>query len=527
LIKRNDRRDFFKSLTMRRWNILRSFSRVVESVPVYVMLPLEFPTMEENECRKLVEQTIPHVAGASKCAGFMVDLWWGLCEQEPRKYTWCEDRYRSLFSMCQRLGVKCQVVLGFHKCGGNVGDSVTYELPGWVLSRARELREKENRVILYMDRHGYMSEEYISCGADEERLFPVPNATARARKAVSSEENAQSESAAENTSKPDEATSDDAVEMRSPLQCYEEFMRAFAKDFGDEFFGTVVHEIHIGMGPASELRYPSYPLTDGKWKFPGIGEFQCYDTFLMKDLEEALAKQHFSEEEIRKCIPPRDTAGSYCDSPDQSEFFRSLYATPAGRFFLKWYGNKLLEHGERLLIIANESFHQYVADRRVRLGIKVAGIHWWFKTPSHPAEMTAGYYHTSDDPWTMYDGIAALLRKHGFIWNFTCYEMRDNEQRMAKCSPEGLVNRVRIAAQKHGVALAAENALPRYDRKAYKQIVAQAKPSSWGVSLPFGRKAETRKTLCGFTYLRLGPDLTEANNLREFANFVAWMQGTK
>lgn len=31
------------------------------------------------------------------------------------------------------------------------------------------------------------------------------------------------------------------------------------------------------MGPAGELRYPSYPESDGTWKFPGIGAFQCYD----------------------------------------------------------------------------------------------------------------------------------------------------------------------------------------------------------------------------------------------------------
>lgn len=31
------------------------------------------------------------------------------------------------------------------------------------------------------------------------------------------------------------------------------------------------------MGPAGELRYPSYPEQNGTWKFPGIGAFQCYD----------------------------------------------------------------------------------------------------------------------------------------------------------------------------------------------------------------------------------------------------------
>lgn len=31
------------------------------------------------------------------------------------------------------------------------------------------------------------------------------------------------------------------------------------------------------MGPAGELRYPAYPEGDGRWRFPGTGEFQCYD----------------------------------------------------------------------------------------------------------------------------------------------------------------------------------------------------------------------------------------------------------
>lgn len=36
-------------------------------------------------------------------------------------------------------------------------------------------------------------------------------------------------------------------------------------------------EIQVGMGPAGELRYPSYPEMNGTWRFPGIGAFQCYD----------------------------------------------------------------------------------------------------------------------------------------------------------------------------------------------------------------------------------------------------------
>ena len=35
----------------------------------------------------------------------------------------------------------------------------------------------------------------------------------------------------------------------------------------------LILDIEVGMGPAGELCYPSYPETQG-WDFPGIGEFQ-------------------------------------------------------------------------------------------------------------------------------------------------------------------------------------------------------------------------------------------------------------
>lgn len=31
-----------------------------------------------------------------------------------------------------------------------------------------------------------------------------------------------------------------------------------------------------------------------------------------------------------------------------------------------------------------------------KLGIKLAGVHWWFKSRAHAAELTAGYYNTRD-----------------------------------------------------------------------------------------------------------------------------------
>ena len=43
----------------------------------------------------------------------------------------------------------------------------------------------------------------------------------------------------------------------------------------------------MGLGPAGELRYPSYPEGDGRWRFPGVGEFQCFDAYMLADLAAA------------------------------------------------------------------------------------------------------------------------------------------------------------------------------------------------------------------------------------------------
>lgn len=51
--------------------------------------------------------------------------------------------------------------------------------------------------------------------------------------------------------------------------------------------GDVITEVTVGLGPAGELRYPSYPEGDGRWRFPGVGEFQCFDAYMLADLRAA------------------------------------------------------------------------------------------------------------------------------------------------------------------------------------------------------------------------------------------------
>lgn len=43
-------------------------------------------------------------------------------------------------------------------------------------------------------------------------------------------------------------------------------------------------QVLIGLGPNCELKYPAHPL-DHRWNFPGVGEFQCYDKFMLATLQ--------------------------------------------------------------------------------------------------------------------------------------------------------------------------------------------------------------------------------------------------
>ncbi|KAA0062314.1 peptidyl-prolyl cis-trans isomerase CYP21-1 [Cucumis melo var. makuwa] len=51
---------------------------------------------------------------------------------------------------------------------------------------------------------------------------------------------------------------------------------------GSQFFITTIKSSSksIGLGPFGELRYPAHPFVDGRWMFPEIGEFHCYDKYM-------------------------------------------------------------------------------------------------------------------------------------------------------------------------------------------------------------------------------------------------------
>jgi beta-amylase len=81
----------------------------------------------------------------------------------------------------------------------------------------------------------------------------------------------------------------------------------------------------------------------------------------------------------------------------------------------------------------------------------------------------------------------------------------------ARCGPYQLVREVFGIARKAGIRVAGENALERYDWRAYHQIIKAFRHVS-------------NEQAYGFTMLRLGNSLLEDDHMALFRRFVAKMK---
>ena len=127
-------------------------------VVVNVMLPLDTLNMDGTIKDKNFLQNALQKLKEAGVHGVMSDIWWGIAEPSAKQYKF--SGYLEVAQMAKNLGLKFQPVMSFHKCGGNVGDTVTIPLPSWALDVA-----KSNK-YLFIDQWGYMSEEYITPLAD-------------------------------------------------------------------------------------------------------------------------------------------------------------------------------------------------------------------------------------------------------------------------------------------------------------------------------------------------------------------------
>ena len=463
--------------------IVHDFAYAKTATPVFVMLPLDVISrdgqLQHVQALDVSLQTLKKIG----VEGVMIDVWWGIVEREgPETYDW--KAYVELLRMVKKADLKLNAVMSFHACGANVGDYFRVTLPKWVLEAA-----DKDPDLFFTDQYGYRNPECISLWADNAKT----------------------------------------LDGRTPLESYRDFMQSFRDEIEARGLMDVVEEISVGCGPCGELRYPAYPENkispnSSQWQFPGIGEFQCYDQRALGNLARAGSEAGHIE---WGGAGPHD-AGGYNNLPHETGFFRAQHGSwdsEYGQFFLSWYSGELVEHGDRMLRCARSVFEDECVECPT-IAIKCAGVHWWYNSRSHAAELTAGYFNTrSGDNVPDRDGYEPIVKicgRHGARLNFTCTEMRDIEHPFfSRCGPEGLLRQIRAAAARYGVKVAGENALCRFDQDAYDKIITNCRGE--GSDRELWRQGALLPPMASFTFLRLSKELFEDDNFNSFVHFVARM----
>ncbi|XP_074279875.1 beta-amylase 7 [Silene latifolia] len=430
-------------------------------IPVYVMLPLGVINMkcELSDPDGMLKQL--RVLKSINVDGVMIDCWWGVVEAHaPQEYNW--TGYKRLFQIVRDLKLKLQAVMSFHQCGGNFLDDVCIPLPLWVAEIGHS-----NPDIFFTDKEGRRNTECLSWGVDKERV----------------------------------------LRGRTAIEVYFDFMRSFRIEFDEFFEDGIISMVVVGLGPSGDLRYPSYPVKHG-WRYPGVGEFQCYDQYLLKSLQKAAEARGHSF-----WGKPPTNAGFYNSRPNETGFFcdGGDYDGYYGRFFLNWYSRVLVDHGDLILSLAKLAFDGTC------IAAKVPGIHWWYKTASHAAELTAGFYNPCNRDG--YAAVMSMLKKHGVALEFNTSDVGMlgdlGDYAEALADPGGVAWQVLNAAWDFSLPVASENSLPCHHREGYNKLLENAKPNH----------DPDRRHLLSFAYQRLSPQLTERQNLTEFERFVKRMHG--
>ncbi|RVX02048.1 Beta-amylase 8 [Vitis vinifera] len=428
-------------------------------VPVYVMLATG---VINNFCQLVdpdgIRQELSHMKSLHT-DGVVVDCWWGIVEGwSPQKYEW--SGYRELFNIIREFKLKLQVVMAFHEYGGNGSGDVMISLPQWVLEIG-----KENQDIFFTDREGRRNTECLSWAIDKERV----------------------------------------LKGRTGIEVYFDFMRSFRTEFDDLFAEGIISAVEIGLGASGELKYPSFSERMG-WAYPGIGEFQCYDKYSQQNLRKAAKLRGHSF-----WARGPDNAGQYNSRPHETGFFceRGDYDSYYGRFFLHWYAQSLIDHADNVLSLATLAFEE------TQLIVKVPAVYWWYRTASHAAELTAGYYNPTNQDG--YSPVFEVLKKHSVTMKFVCsgLQITCQENDDAFADPEGLSWQVLNSAWDRGLTVAGENAVPCYDREGYMRIAEIAKP----------RNDPDRRHLSFFVYQQPSPLVERTIWFSELDYFIKCMHG--
>lgn len=482
----------------RNYNPIGKIARLDgHQITMNVMGPLEIGNIRDPHDAKhqgAWENFSGELARAKKLGADAVstDVWWGAIEPKPGQFSW--NYYDLMSTKIAEQGLKWVPILSLHACGGNVGDTANVPIPMWIWGKVQAKTGSENPDVgKFKSEQGNVSSEYVSYWATQHAL---------------------------------------------------PFYRNVMSEFQNHFAGKAhnIAEINVSLGPAGELRFPSYNSHDQNSGWPTRGALQAYsdlarqswrDYAIAKYGSETAVKQAWGEKYGSTIEPPKNPTELF----ESGDFRNSQY----GKDFFDWYSTSLRNHGDMVLSTALDVFgNKGSAFAGIDIGAKIPGVHWrmgeWrdgkIVLEGREAELSAGLISTSKDDWNDAGGYGyrplltafkELQLKSPFsrvIPHFTALELPDGQDGpIAKSLPNSLAKWVGREANQQGLLIKGENALAGtlYDGNAWTRMASLLK--GWGNNPNEGQYD-------GLTFLRMSDVLASEVAQRHFAEILSKVRPT-
>lgn len=403
---------------------------------INVMAPLVVgdPADPDSDLSRQAWQSFKAHLAAVKAQGVnavSTDIWWGLVETSEGCYDW--SYYDRVSDAIIEAGLLWVPIISLHRCGGNVGDDVTVNLPKYVWPKlVGKLTNGKVEDVQYVSEQGNASDEFVSAWA-----------------------------------------------THLVLDDYRRLFVAFQNHFASKAAHIV--EINVSLGPAGELRFPSYNSHDEGTGYPTRGALQCYSRLARESFVTYVLGKYRDEAGVRAAwghlevieLPVNVTAFFAAQLHLNSQYGRDLF---------DWYQESLLAHGRKILTAAIETFaSDGSAFKGADIGAKFPGVHWrtghWAGDETvlgdRLAELTCGLIRTSSGDWgqeekghgyqpiiSLFKELQAVRSACRVVLHFTCLEMSDGDGGAeADSLAFQLVRWVGQEAHRQGVVIKGENAL--------------------------------------------------------------------
>ncbi len=355
-----------------------------------------------------------------------IDIWWGAVEVADGVYDW--SYYDKVFEAIRKADLKLIPIFSFHQLGTNVGDEGFQALPPHIFQKYIGEPGVENATsLLYKSEQGNYNFEVIS-------PWGTPYV----------------------------------------LDDYQNFMRAFQMHYSH--LAPMMEELNVSLGPAGELRTPSYNSHDSGSDYPTRGTLQAYSDLAIASFRSYVLSKYTRIERLNSAWGTDLKNFSEVGPPQGNldKFFEeNMHFSLYGQDFFDWYNHSLTKHGKTLLLATADIFND--ANSRFRgipIGAKIPGVHWRM-THDRIAELNAGLIRTSYQDWRneesghgylhtlkMFREVALSETKPNIVVHFTALEMNDGENGpQVGSQAKSLVVWMHTLARRLGLNIKGENAL--------------------------------------------------------------------